>query len=119
LDISQISRRAVLTAHGKITSEEIADVVKKMAEAKVHHFGKLIDVTLADYALTKDQIESIGALLRGQAGEKSRGPLAFVTDPKREDFAKSFADMTKSDRPVMLFHSIHEARKWLDAHPIT
>ena len=119
LDISPINRRVVITAHGDIAPEEIADVARKMAEAKVHHYGKIIDVTLATYELTKDQVESIGALLRGQAGEKSRGPLAFVTDPKREAFAKSFAEVTRSDRPVMLFNSIHDARRWLDTHPVT
>ena len=117
LDISRIDRRAVVTAHGNITPADLADLAKKMAEEKVHHFGKIIDVTLAKYDLTTDQIESIGALLRGQAGGKSRGPLAFVTDPQHESFPQAFAELTKGDRPVMLFHSLHAARKWLDAHP--
>ena len=117
MDISRIDRRVVITAHGHITAEEIAANTKELIEANVPHFGKIIDVTLSKSDLTKEQVERIAALLRGQPGDRSRGPVAFVIDPKREGFANAFAEVTKGDRPVMLFHTIHAARKWLDAHP--
>jgi hypothetical protein len=117
LDISRIDRRVVITAHGHITPEQIAAIAKQTIEANVSHFGKIIDVTLSTSDLTKDQVERIAALLRGHPGDRSRGPLAFVIDPKREGFANAFADVTNGDRPVMLFHAIHAARKWLDTYP--
>lgn len=117
LDISRIDRLVVISAHGHVTPEKIADNTREIKEANVLHFGKIVDLTLAHYELTKDQIESLATMLRGQAGDKSRGPLAFVIDPKRESFANAFAEATKGDRPVMIFHTIHAARQWLGLHP--
>ena len=113
LDISRIDRLIVISAHGHVTPEEIAANLKGLKEENVLHFGKVVDLTLAHYELTKDQIASLAAMLRSQAGNESRGPLAFVIDPRRESFANAFAEATKGDRPVMIFHTIHAARKWL------
>jgi hypothetical protein len=117
LDISRIDRLVVISAHGQVTPEEIAVQLRGLKEADVLHFSKIIDLGLAQYELTKDQIESLATMLRSQAGDKPRGPLAFVIDPKRESFANTFAELTKGDRPVMLFHTIHAARKWLGSLP--
>lgn len=117
LDISRIDRLVVISAHGHVTPEEVADNIKEIKEANVLHFGKIVDLTLAHYELTNDQIEGLATMLRGEAGDKSRGPLAFVIDPKRESFANPFAEATKGDRPVMIFHTIHAARQWLGLHP--
>jgi hypothetical protein len=113
LDISRLDRRIVMSAHGHVTPEEIADNLKKIRAADVLHYGKIIDVTLAEYELTKEQIDSLAAMLRNQAADRSRGPLAFVIDPKRQAFANAFAEATKGDRPVMIFHTLRDARKWL------
>lgn len=117
MDISRINRLVVITAHGDIAPEEISSITGQLIETDVPHFGKIIDVTLAKSNLTKDQVERIAAALRGQPGDKSRGPVAFVIDPNREGFAHAFAEVTKGERPVMLFQTIHAARKWLDGHP--
>ena len=118
LDISRIDRLVVISAHGHVTPEEIADNTREIKKANVLHYSKIVDLTLAHYELTKDQIESLATMLRSQAANESRGPLAFVIDPKRESFANAFAEATKGDRPVMIFHTIHAARQWLDSHPI-
>jgi hypothetical protein len=36
-----------------------------------------------------------------------------VINPNRKGFADAFAEVTKGERPIMLFTSLHEARKWL------
>ena len=43
-----------------------------------------------------------------------RGPVAFIVRPDDEGFAKAFAGITEGDRPVRLFHSLHQARRWLE-----
>ena len=39
--------------------------------------------------------------------------MAFVVDPKRGDQAQKFADLTADERPVKVFTSLREARKWV------
>jgi len=55
-------------------------------------------------------------MLRGDSGA-GRGPVAFVINPNRVEFAHAFADATKGDRPVKLFRSLRDARKWLLEQP--
>ena len=52
-------------------------------------------------------------MLRMSAGGEARGPVACIIDPDRVDFAHSFAEVSKSDRPIKLFTSLHEARRWI------
>ena len=44
-----------------------------------------------------------------------RGPVAFVVDGKRGDTVRELAAFTEEgERPIRVFTSLHEARKWLD-----
>ena len=72
-------------------------------------FGKIIDVSGSTSELTVAQVDRIAKMLRGNADEK-RGLVAFVD---RVGFAHAFADATKTDRPVKLFRSLHDAHAWL------
>ena len=88
----------------------------QLADAHIHSFAKVVDVTNASGAgdLTPEQIAGIALLLRGDGGEK-RGPLAFIVDPDHDDgFSRTYAKVTEKDGPVSLFRSLHEARAWLD-----
>ena len=116
LDISPLHRTVVIAAIGYVTPEEIARNTQKLVEANVPHFGKIIDVTLSTSDLTEAQVEHIAAMLRGDPGS-GRGPVAFVINPNRVGFAHAFADATKGERPVKLFRSLREARKWLEEQP--
>ena len=114
MDISPIHRLVIIVARGQVTPDEINRAVQELVEAGVPHFGKIIDVSVATSDLTKEQVERMAALLRGRPDEASRGPVAFVINPNRVGFANAFADVTKGDRPVRLFRSLHDARRWLD-----
>lgn len=113
MDISPLHRMVVIVARGHVTPDEIAANTKALAEANVQGFAKIIDVSQSKSDLTREQVEEIASLLRGPPGETSRGPVAFVVAPERGGFAEVFADLTKGDRPVQLFRSIHDARAWL------
>ena len=114
MDISPLHRLVVIIARGEITSDEIGANTKALVEANVPGYAKIIDVSQAKSALTREQVEKVAALLRGPADDTSRGPVAFVINPDREGFANVFADITKGERPIQLFRSLHEARAWLD-----
>lgn len=102
----------VIAAIGHVTPEEIRLNTEQLIAAKVAHYGKVIDVSLATSELSKDQVDRIAAMLRGDPGS-GRGPVAFVINPDRVGFAHVFADVTQGDRPVGLFRTLREARAWL------
>jgi len=116
LDISPLHRVVVIASIGHVTPEEIARNTQMLVEANVPHYGKIIDVSLSTSDLTEAQVEHIAAMLRGDP-DSGRGPVAFVINPNRVGFAHAFADATKGERPVKLFRTLRDARKWLDEQP--
>lgn len=116
IEISRLHRIVTIVARGKIASDEVRGMAHQLADAHIHSFAKVVDVTNASGAgdLTPEQIAGIALLLRGDGSEK-RGPLAFIVDPDHDDgFSKTYAKVTEKDGPVSLFRSLHEARAWLD-----
>lgn len=103
----------MIVARGHVTPEEIHCSTQELVEANVPHFAKIIDVAGATSEVTPEQVERISVMVRETLGSAARGPVAFVIDPDRQGIADVFADVTKGDRPVKLFRSLHEARKWL------
>jgi hypothetical protein len=114
MDISPLNRLVIIVARGDITADEIAANTKALVAANVPGYAKIIDVSQAKSDLTREQVDKVASLLRGPPGDTSRGPVAFVINPEREGFANVFADLTKGERPIQLFRSIHDAREWLD-----
>ena len=114
VDMSPLHRLVVIVARGQITAEEIAAVKRQIIEADVRAYAKIIDVSQGRSELTREQVQKIADLMRGSPGETSRGPVAFVIDPERIGFPNMFADLTKGERPIQLFRSLHEARAWLE-----
>ena len=112
IDISPINRLVVIVAHGKVTPDEIGDVRRQLAAANVPGFAKIVDITAASSTISRAQVEKIAAM-PGASGDARRGPLAFVVDPNRPGFADAFAEITRGERPVELFSSLHAARRWL------
>ncbi|WP_020694084.1 STAS/SEC14 domain-containing protein [Reyranella massiliensis] len=111
VEIHRLSRTIVVVARGEITAEDVDRCAREIVDGNVRHFAKIIDVSTSTSEVTADQIGHIASWLR--AGEVTRGAVAFVVDPEREELAQNFADATQSDRPVKLFRSIHEARRWI------
>ena len=113
LDVSPLERLVVIVARGPVTGEEIDETTRKLLAHSVSEYAKIIDVTGAASDLTKDQVNGMAAMLRSGREAVARGPVAFVVDPARAAFADSFAKATGGDRPIQLFRSLHDARKWL------
>lgn len=113
MDISPLNRMVVIVARGHITAEEIADNTKRLVAANVPGYAKIIDVTASSSNLSREQVEKIAALLRGDPADRKRGAVAFVVNPDRRGFAEAFAEVTKGERPIQLFRSLQAARQWL------
>jgi hypothetical protein len=113
LDISRIDRLLVIVVRGKVTADDIRDVIPKIAEAGARQFAKIIDVSSATAEIDREQMERIAGALRGGVGADQRGVVAFIVDPQRGEVAGLFSETTRGDRPVKLFRSLHDARRWL------
>ena len=119
MDIVPIQRLVVIVAHGEVTADDLANNVKELIAANVAHFAKIIDVSASHWVLTKEQIDAIAETLRGDPNSEMRGPVAFIVRPEDEGFAHAFAGITEGDRPFRLFHSLHQARRWLEELRLT
>ena len=117
LDISRLNRLLVIVARGKVSQDDVRDLVAKMVEANVRHFSKIIDVSSSSIDMNREDVERMAVTLRAEPGAAARGPIAFVVNPEAEGFADLFAAATQGDRPVRLFRSLHDARKWLEGFP--
>ncbi len=114
LDISHPDRLVVAVVHGTVSGEDIVGVIQQFAATGTWQYRKIIDVSIGKALIDEKGLEMLGALARNKAGEATRGPTAFVIDPTRGEVIEQFIKMTEGERPVKTFHSIHDARKWLN-----
>jgi hypothetical protein len=112
MEISRLHRCVTIVARGKIAPDEIMGAAQQLFDAKVPEFAKIVDLLDASGGVSPEQMGRIAALLRGGAGAK-RGPVAFMVDPERGEFARAFAATETGERPISLFKSLGEARNWL------
>jgi len=112
MEISRLHRCVTIVARGKIAPDEIMGAAQKLFEAQVPEFAKIIDLLDASADVNPEQVGRIATLLRGGPDVK-RGPVAFMVDPRRGEFARAFAATESGDRPLSLFKNLREAREWL------
>jgi hypothetical protein len=112
-------RILVGVARGNVTLQEYGEFVAEVVKANVMHYRKIIDATGAESAtIDKDVLLAFDEQIRNFSKGRPRGPLALVVDRRRGDLARTFKALAAPDRPVEVFGSIHEARKWLQSQPI-
>jgi hypothetical protein len=116
LDIFPPDRMVVAVARGDITLEDLAQLVKELIETGTLPYRKIIDITSATSTIGREQLEGIAERLRSAPVLRPRGPLAIVADGTRGEFARLFMSLTSEERPVQVFRSIHDARRWLLAN---
>lgn len=119
LEIFHPDRILVGIGRGHVTLQEYGEFVAEIVKANLMHYRKIIDATGAESAvIDKDVLLAFDEQLRGFSKGRKRGPLALVVDRKRGDLARTFKALASPDRPVEVFGSIHDARKWLREQPI-
>jgi hypothetical protein len=119
IDFFHPARLAVVVARGVVTGEDISEGIRQMLASGAMHYRKLVDISSPSSPMSEEDIERIAIFMRSQPNAASRGPVAFLIGPGRAaDQAVRFAKMTEGERPVKVFHSLHEARKWLEQQPV-
>ena len=116
VDIFPPDRMVVAVARGEISLADLMMFVKELIDSGTLPYRQIIDITSATSAIGKDELESIAERLRSVPVLKPRGPLAIVADSTRGELGRMFISLTSDERPVQVFRSIHEARKWLLAN---
>src|SRR5665213_2357029 len=109
MEISRLHHVVTLVARGKVSADDITGATQQLVEAHVPEFAKIVDVSAATSALTEEQVLRVADLLHGDPNNQ-RGPVAFIINPDRVGFAQAFEKVTRGERPISLFRSLHEAR---------
>jgi len=113
--ISHHDRLVIAVGHGTITAEEFQNAVREFVEQGALHYRKIIDVAAANTDADMQRLRALMTFMRSVPKAEERGPLAFVVDGKRGDMVRDLVSVTTdSERPIRVFTSLHEARKWLD-----
>jgi hypothetical protein len=113
--ISHHDRLVVAVAHGTISADEFLNAVRESVEQGALHYRKLIDVAAANTDADMERLKQLLMIVRNSPQAAQRGPLAFVVDSKRGDTVRELMALPEEgERPVRVFTSLHEARKWLD-----
>lgn len=116
LDIFPPDRMVVAVARGDITLEDLALLVKELIDTGTLPYRKIIDITSATSTIGREELEGIAERLRFAPVQRPRGPLAIVADGNRGELGRLFMSLTSEERPVQVFRSIHDARRWLLAN---
>lgn len=111
-------RLLIARASGEVTVADIVSFAREILKGGMVHYRKIFDVLDARPTINEVELRAIATVARQFHTEKQRGPLAFVIEPGRGEFAKLFSTLQVADRPSQVFTSIHEARKWLAQMPV-
>jgi hypothetical protein len=114
LEISDLDRLVIVAVLGEATGDDIMEIAREFLKSGRQAYGKIIDTSAGSSPVDESKMAAIAAFMRADPKAATRGPLAFVVDPKRGDQARTFAGLTVADeRPVKIFTSLREARKWV------
>ncbi len=101
-------------AHGPVVLQELLDYFDALVVQDAMGYPKLFDAREAEPCLSDDDVMVLGARVSAYGAHEPRGPIAAVT--MREDASavlQRFMNLGGAERPMRLFGTIEEARRWL------
>jgi hypothetical protein len=113
--IDHFNRIVVGVGDGVLTIPDLVAYGLEVLQAKVVHYGKIIDVAGSEPNFTSTELSAFAQVVRETRADAPRGPLALVVDPKRGELANLFVGLDMGGRRAEVFRSIHDARRWLGA----
>ena len=101
----------------RITLADLVDFLRRMQEGQLHRFRKIIDIANASpTSRRRNCFSAFSEGLRAALKDTPRGAMAIVSGERLDGLARLFSGVTGEERPVNVFRSIHEARKWLNTN---
>ena len=113
--IDHFNRVVIGVGDGVLTIPDLVSFGLEVLHAKVVHYAKIIDVAECQPDFSRTELLAFARVARETQTDLRRGPLALVVDPRRGEMARLFAGLAMEGRPVEVFRSIHNARRWLTA----
>jgi hypothetical protein len=103
-----------VTARGPVVLQDLLDVSDAFVVQNAMGYPKLLDAREAWLCLSDDDLMVLGARARAYAVFDPRGPIAAVTmNRETSAFFQRFMNLGSGQRPIRLFGTIEEARRWL------
>jgi hypothetical protein len=109
-------RLVIGVATDVVTVADLADFLRQLTEGELHRFRKIIDISGARTDMTPEELATFGEGLRLSLKDTPRGAMAIVTGDQTGELARLFSGVTGAGRPVDVFRSLHEARRWLNTN---
>lgn len=101
-------------AHGPIVLPELLDYFDALVVQNAMGYPKLFDAREAVPCLSDDDVMVLGARVSAYAVHDPRGPVAAVTmGNEASAVLQRFMNLGGAQRPMRLFGTIEEARRWL------
>ncbi len=119
LEVFHPDRILVAVVTGDVTLQEFRDCVIEIVKSGLLHYRKIFDAARATSSVIgRDELLAMDNMLRSARGNSvARGPLAIVVDHERGELAMAFRQLAAADRPVEVFRSLFEARRWIMTQP--
>ena len=115
--ISHDERLVTVIADGPVTLLEIEAYFDAVILAGAQPYAKLLDATTMEARLSDADVMAIGARMSAYVNDQKwvAGPAAFVvTNRVNREFIKRFINLAAAPREAQIFHTVAEARRWLD-----
>jgi hypothetical protein len=115
--ISHAERLVAMKAEGPITLEEAEEYLDAIVVNDAMPYRKLVDCTTMQTNASDEEMMQLGGRMRAYVATLEGGPLAFVvTKPEVLDYVRRYINLVMgATRPVKIFETVDEARRWLDA----
>jgi len=103
-------------ADGEVTRADMDGYLDAMAAGGAMAFRKLFDGSRGETAMTGEDMLALGVRIRGyQESQGEMGPLAIVLALDKMELVRRVVGMLAiADRPMKVFTSLSEARRWID-----
>jgi hypothetical protein len=115
--VSHPERMVIGVAGGVVTLKDLLAFWRETVDNHAVGYSKIVDVMGGTPMLSAVDIGAFRDRIAELPKDVRFGPLALVTNEEHRDIAALFSEITSEHRPVKVFHSIHDARKWLKTMP--
>ena len=113
ITVSRFERLLIGVASGDLTAEDLQQFFREIIAGDMLQYRKIVDIAACNPVVTPQELEAFGAVVRAAHKDRPPAPLAIVAHARQNSIAALFAQLTADVRPAHVFHSIHEARKWI------
>ena len=117
--ISHEDKLVTVSVGSQLRVEDVQACFAAITEAGAIPYRKMVDLTLAPLLLGLAGIRAITQRVSKVPEGVRRGPAAFVvTSELAREMVATFDHQMGVDRPLAMFRTAAEARRWLDSLPV-